>query len=131
MKAFCACPDPLVKYADGTAYCDHCGEALANDPRDRLAVQTARAVASIERRMEALEGRMAVLETPGSHLPQRTLVTPTEFGELVGRHRNWVYKNSEALGAMRIGDGPRPRLMIDVERGVEGLRRSARDEGDE
>jgi len=106
--AFCSCARPLVKYADGTAYCDDCGEEMPLAPRDRVLVQIARAVASIERRLDELEKR-----TASPH--ERTLLKPAELAQSLGLHRNWVYANKVQLGAIAIGDGPRPRLMFDPE----------------
>ena len=119
MKAFCSCKRPLVKYADGVAYCDGCGEEMALDPRDRVLVQIARAVASIERRLDELEER-----TASPH--ERTLLKPAELAQSLGLHRNWVYKNADALGGIRIGDGPRPRLMFDPSTALVGLHALAR-----
>ncbi len=47
------------------------------------------------------------------------LVTPAELARVLGRTRRWIYVNASLLGAIRIGDGPRPRLLFDV-RAVEG-----------
>lgn len=40
------------------------------------------------------------------------LIDATELAKRIGRSRDYVYANADALGALRLGDGPRPRLMF-------------------
>lgn len=47
---------------------------------------------------------------------QRELVDAAEVARRFGRSRGWVYDNAGALGAVRLGDGPRPRLAFDPDR---------------
>jgi len=41
------------------------------------------------------------------------LVTATELARRLGVDRSWVYRNSRALGAVRLGTGKRARLRFD------------------
>jgi hypothetical protein len=40
------------------------------------------------------------------------LIDASELAKRLGRSRDFVYENATALGALRLGDGPRPRLMF-------------------
>jgi hypothetical protein len=42
--------------------------------------------------------------------------TAAEVAARFGVSRSWVYENAERLGAIRLGDGARPRLRFDRER---------------
>ena len=42
-----------------------------------------------------------------------TLIDAGELARRLGVGRTWVYANAELLGAIRLGDGPRPRLRFD------------------
>lgn len=46
------------------------------------------------------------------------LVDAAELAGLLGVERGWVYDNAEHLGAIRLGDGGRPRLRFNVERAL-------------
>ncbi len=41
------------------------------------------------------------------------LLSASEVAERWGVDRSWVYQHAERLGAIRLGDGPRPRLRFD------------------
>lgn len=41
------------------------------------------------------------------------LLDAAELADLLGVARSWVYDNAERLGAVRIGNGDRPRLRFD------------------
>lgn len=47
------------------------------------------------------------------------LVDAATLAKLLGVSRAYVYDNSDALGAIPVGDGPRPRLRFDVQRALE------------
>jgi hypothetical protein len=53
---------------------------------------------------------------------ERRLLTATEVSQWWGVRRAWVYAHAAELGAVRIGDGERPRLRFDPERVEECLR---------
>src|ERR1700756_2028029 len=40
------------------------------------------------------------------------LIGAAELAKRLGRSRDYVYTNADRLGALRLGDGPRPRLMF-------------------
>lgn len=46
------------------------------------------------------------------------LVDAAELARLLGVSRATIYDHSERLGAIRLGDGDRPRLRFDVERAI-------------
>jgi hypothetical protein len=54
--------------------------------------------------------------------PERRLLTASEVSQWWGVRRAWVYAHAAELGAVRIGDGERPRLRFDPERVEESLR---------
>jgi hypothetical protein len=42
-------------------------------------------------------------------------LTASEVSKTYRVHRGWVYEHAQELGAIRIGDGERPRLRFDPE----------------
>jgi hypothetical protein len=52
----------------------------------------------------------------------RELVDAGELARALGVEREWVYEHSDQLGAIRLGDGPRPRLRFEVGRAVASFR---------
>jgi hypothetical protein len=44
----------------------------------------------------------------------QTMLTAAEVSRRWGVSRRWVYDHAEALGAVRLGGGPRPRLRFDA-----------------
>lgn len=67
--------------------------------------------------IEALAGRLAELLGGASPTPacrgEGEMITAVEVARRWGISRRWVYGHAEALGAMRLGAGPRPRLRFD------------------
>jgi hypothetical protein len=55
-------------------------------------------------------------------LPGR-LLSAAEVSTWWGISRDWVYQHAQELGAVRIGDGERPRLRFDPDRVAERLQR--------
>jgi hypothetical protein len=45
-----------------------------------------------------------------------------ELARVLGVDREWVYEHSHQLGAIRLGNGLRPRLRFDVDRAVNSFR---------
>lgn len=45
----------------------------------------------------------------------RALVDAAELAEHLGVERSFVYEHADALGAVRLGDGPKARLRFDVD----------------
>jgi hypothetical protein len=50
-----------------------------------------------------------VIERVGEFLERRPLTT-AEAAEMLGRTPAWVRRHADELGAVRLTDGPRPRL---------------------
>jgi hypothetical protein len=67
--------------------------------------------------IEALAGRLAELLGGASPKPagrgEEEMITAAEVAWRWGISRRWVYGHAGALGAMRLGGGPRPRLRFD------------------
>lgn len=53
--------------------------------------------------------------------PESRLVSASALAEELNVERNWIYANSALLGAVRLGDGPKPRLRFDIARAREAL----------
>jgi hypothetical protein len=69
---------------------------------------------AVARRMLALlraEGAIGATSTA-----QAELLTAADIARRHGVDRSWVYANADRLGAVRLGDGPKPRLRFDPER---------------
>lgn len=66
--------------------------------------------------IEALASRLAELIS-GAPTPERSddgeMITAAEVARRWGISRRWVYEHATALGAVRLGGGPRPRLRFD------------------
>jgi hypothetical protein len=69
----------------------------------------ARAVA--ERVLELIDERQAV-----------EMLDAAGLARVLGVDREWVYSHADRLGAIRLGDGPRPRLRFEPLRSVELFR---------
>lgn len=87
-------------------------EALVkSEAVDRLAEKVAEMLEP--RLVAALEAKIANPETTG-------LVDAAAVADLLGIKRSTVYQHAHELGAVRIGDGDRPRLRFDPERAKAG-----------
>jgi hypothetical protein len=75
------------------------------------AVAPALAQAVTERVRELLDEREA-----------NDLVDAADLARVLGVDREWVYAHADQLGAIRLGDGPRPRLRFQPGRAVELFR---------
>jgi hypothetical protein len=53
--------------------------------------------------------------TEGRGLMRARLLTPAELADWLHVDRSYVYEHAVALGAMRLGDGPKARLRFDLE----------------
>lgn len=73
-----------------------------------------RAVVSLDSRsVEALADAVALrLQKPATS--SATLLTSQELAATLGRSASWIRDHADELGAIRIGDGPRPRLLFDL-----------------
>jgi hypothetical protein len=78
--------------------------------------------------IEAIARRVCELLAEAEVVPPRPLlVTAAELATRLGRKRTWVYENADGLGALRLGDGSRPRLMFNLAEVEDRLRSSPRD----
>jgi hypothetical protein len=57
------------------------------------------------------------------------LLTAAEVARRHGVDRSWVYAHADELGALRLGDGPKPRLRFDPERVRDALDARSAGEG--
>lgn len=72
--------------------------------------------------IEAIARRVVeILERQG--LQQRELVDAAELARRFGIERSWVYSHAIELGAVKLGDGPKPRLRFDPQIAARVLRR--------
>jgi hypothetical protein len=71
------------------------------------AVAPAVAQAVTERVLELLDERQA-----------NDLIEAADLARVLGVGREWVYEHADQLGAIRLGEGPRPRLRFEVGRAV-------------
>ena len=80
--------------------------------RIKLDAETVEAIA--RRAVELLEAR---------GLRKRELVDAVELARRFGIERSWVYTHAIELGAVKLGDGPKPRLRFDPQIAARVLRR--------
>src|SRR5262245_34847066 len=67
--------------------------------------------------VEAIARRVVDLLKPELAGGERDrLATAEELAREFGVERGWVYANADALGALRLGDGQKPRLRFDRSR---------------
>jgi hypothetical protein len=72
--------------------------------------------------IEAIARRVVeLLERRG--LQRRELVDASELARRFGIERSWVYSHAIELGAVKLGEGPKPRLRFDPEIAARVLRR--------
>ncbi len=73
--------------------------------------------------VEAIARRVVeILEQRG--LQSRKLVDATELARRLGIERSWVYSHAIELGAVKLGNGPKPRLRFDPQIAARVLRRA-------
>ena len=66
-----------------------------------------------------------VVELMRAPLPRAGLVDAQALADELGTSREWVYRNAERLGAIRLGSGARGRLRFDVEAAKAAMARLA------
>ncbi len=86
---------------------------------ERLAARVAELLEP--RLVEALEAKSVQLDTAGP------LVDAATVADTLGLTRSTVYARADELGAIRLGDGPKPRLRFDLERARSAWRGSGRE----
>jgi hypothetical protein len=73
--------------------------------------------------VEAIARRVVeILERQG--LQSRELVDASELARQFGIERSWVYSHAIELGAVKLGDGPKPRLRFDPQIAARVLRKA-------
>jgi hypothetical protein len=75
--------------------------------------------------VEAVAQRVIELLPRGAAAPAE-LVDAAELARRLGVDRSWVYTHAIELGAIRLGEGPRPRLRFDPSLVAERIRQNAR-----
>jgi hypothetical protein len=78
------------------------GAGVALTPRERVFV-------------DAIAERVVELLSADDVSAEHRLVSAAEVARELNVGRQWVYEHAEALGAHRLGDGPRARLRFDLE----------------
>jgi predicted DNA-binding transcriptional regulator AlpA len=90
--------------------------------RRAAAELTPEAIEQIAQRVAELLGRGQVGHPPDS--PR--LLEASQLAHRLGVSREWVYEHATELGAITIGDGPKPRLRFDPEMAAAALARRRR-----
>lgn len=96
-------------------------EGESNKPRPTFVRLHPESVERIALRVAVLLARRAS-QRQAPEEPQ--LLTASEVSQRYRVHRGWVYAHAEELGAIRIGDGERPRLRFDAAQVTRHFRRS-------
>jgi hypothetical protein len=80
---------------------------------------------ALDRLAEEVARRLAA--RLGGLMPGQTeaLVDAAEIARIYGKTRSWVYEHAGELGAVRLGNGPRPRLAFSPGRVAASLERVA------
>jgi hypothetical protein len=104
---FCACSERDARPVEGIWVCASCGERVADPLLLLIAAQQRILLARIER----LEGGQE--EAPAENGATR-LLSPAELATRLGKSRTWIYEHADELGAIRLGDGTKPRLSFDL-----------------
>jgi hypothetical protein len=86
---------------------------LHPETAERLAIRVA---ALLVKHLERSQPTTTPAEEP-------RLLSAAEVSRWWGVHRGWVYEHAQELGAIKIGDGERPRLRFDPERVARRLAR--------
>lgn len=84
-------------------------------PAERAA-KVANVAAAFGIEPDAVEDLLDLLRQPSPAQTAPTLIDATDVAERFGKTRDWVYDHADDLGAVRLGDGPRPRLAFDSQR---------------
>ena len=114
---YCRCKPPSPETVEGIQVCATCGDQVP----DRLTLLMLKWLAKIDsQQREIAQQQREILtwvegqEESEEHQPDAGLLEPAELAKRLGKDRKWVYEHSEKLGAIRLGDGPKPRLYFDL-----------------
>ncbi len=92
--------------------CRSCGERIVDPFLLLIAQRQQRVLVELRQlrdRLDAVDGQT----TEPDPQPDTGLLSPAELARRLGRSRDWIYANAELLGAIRVGNGERPRLYFD------------------
>jgi hypothetical protein len=68
----------------------------------------------------ALEVAREVIGPVGAR-QEREFLDASELARVLGVERDWIYEHQEQLGAIRLGNGRRPRLRFELRRALEAF----------
>ena len=111
LPGYCSCSAPARAVVEGLLTCDDCGEPIA----DPLLVRILAELVVQRRQLAGLERKLTEPKPPTPDW-----LAPKEFAQRLGRSIDFVYAHADQLGAVRIGDGPRPRLLFPANSGSSG-----------
>jgi len=80
--------------------------------------------------IEAIARRVVELLSETSRADTATLLSAEQVAKQFGVSRAWVYENANRLGAIRIGEGSRPRLRFDSDEVARCMSSAARQPAD-
>jgi hypothetical protein len=103
LPGYCSCSAPARTVYEGVLSCEACGEPIA----DPLLLRVLGELLTTRRQLAALERKLTEPKFPAPEW-----LAPKEFAALLGRSVDFVYDHADELGAVRVGDGPRPRLLF-------------------
>ena len=103
IPGYCSCSTPARAVYEGVLTCDQCGEPIA----DPLLVRLLAEVVAQRRQLAELERNLTEPKPPTPDW-----LAPKEFALLLGRSVDFVYDHADELGAVRVGEGPRPRILF-------------------
>lgn len=124
---FCACLD--LGWSDGSGWSSGTAPRRIQSNPPELADRSRHFPSMSEKRIkldpvavDAVARKVVeLLEQRG--VQKRPLVDAAELARMFGIERSWVYSHAIELGAVKLGDGPKPRLRFDPEIAVRVLRR--------
>jgi hypothetical protein len=109
LPGYCNCPAPARTVYEGVLTCDACGEPIA----DRLLLRVLGELLAMRRQVAELERKLTEPKPPAPEW-----LAPKEVAQRLGRSLDFVYEHSSELGAVRVGNGPRPRLLFPADHPV-------------
>ena len=112
-QRFCNCSTPEPEQVGGgIRLCAECGEQIGGS-RDQILVAIARGVAALDRRLARIEAN-GVGSGSSNGAASAGLIGTREAAGRLGFSEAWVRDHAEELGVIRMGAGPKPRLMFDA-----------------
>ncbi len=82
---------------------------------------TPETIERIAQRVVQLLHHQAQPSADAAGTPPRELMDADQLAKHLGLTRAWVYEHAQQLGAIRLGDGPRPRLRFDPQTATQAL----------